>query len=129
ITGFAKSLEITKAERSKEDARLAELRNFFESEVKFVAPKSSVNGSGAARSAHISNISFPGADAEMLVLRLDAKGIACSTKSACLRDEDESYVLKAIGADSKSSVRFSFGRGNRKGDLKKTLNYLKKFLV
>jgi cysteine desulfurase len=80
------------------------------------------------RVPHISNISFPGSDAEMLVLRLDAKGIAVSTKSACLKDEDESYVLRAIGADSKSSIRFSFGRWTKKADIKKTLVLLKKFL-
>jgi cysteine desulfurase len=80
------------------------------------------------RVPHISNISFPKVDAEMLVLRLDANGIAVSTKSACLKDEDESYVLRAIVADSKSSIRFSFGRWTKKRDLKKTLNCLKKFI-
>ena len=64
----------------------------------------------------------------MLVLRLDARGIAVSTKSACLRDLDESYVLRAIGADSKSSLRFSFGRWTKNGDLKKTLDSLKNFI-
>ena len=66
---------------------------------------------------HILNISIPGIDNEFLLFQLDAAGIACSTKSSCLRDEDESYVLKAMGADSKNSLRFSFGRWTKKGDI------------
>ena len=71
---------------------------------------------------------FQKIDSEFFVLQLDARGVECSTKSACLRDEDESYVLKAIGADSKTSVRFSFGRQTSKSDLKKTLKIITKIL-
>jgi len=132
IIGFAKALELIKKQEGKskkESARVSELRDYFESEVKKLYLDAKVNAVDAPRMPHISNISFPKTDAEMLVLRLDAKGIAISTKSACLRDEDESYVLRAIGADSKSSLRFSFGRWTKKGDFKKTLSLLKKFLA
>jgi cysteine desulfurase len=146
IVGFAKALELAKKNMVKENQRVGELRDYFEREVKKIRPDAIINGAGtlgadlnqrnhanqarpsSSRVPHISNITFPGIDAEMLVLRLDAKGVSTSTKSACLKDEDESYVLRAIGADSKSSVRFSFGRWTKKGDIKKTLIYLKKFL-
>jgi cysteine desulfurase len=150
VVGFSKALEVAKQNMEKENQRVGELRNYFEREVKKIRPDAIINAAdmGAVSAAsdgkldkranleykktlrvpHISNISFPKVDAEMLVLRLDAKGIAISTKSACLKDEDESYVLRAIGADSKSSIRFSFGRWTKKGDIKKTLVYLKKFL-
>lgn len=72
-------------------------------------------------SPHILNVSIPGIDNEFFVLQLDAEGIASSTKSSCLRDADESYVLQAVGRDSKTSVRFSFGRWTKKGDIRKAL--------
>ena len=129
IVGFAKALEIAGKSMAKESKRVTDLRGYFEKEIKKIRPDAVVNAADATRVPHISNVAFPNSDAEMLVLRLDAQGIAVSTKSACLRDEDESYVLRAIGADSKSSLRFSFGRWTTKDDLKKALHFLKKFIA
>ena len=157
VVGFAKALELIKKTMlvkddkkvvnfscmEKERQRVAMLRDYFEREVKKIRPDAIINAGifseafnnynsncnfNSKRVPHISNITFSNTDAEMLLLRLDAKGIAVSTKSACLRDEDESYVLRAIGADSKSSLRFSFGRWTKKSELKKTLHFLKLFL-
>jgi cysteine desulfurase len=124
IMGFAKALELIKKENknNKEMHRLEKLELYFIEELGkifhvngAVRPSVKINRT----SFTIVNASFPFiADNEFLVLQLDAKGISCSTKSSCLRDEDESYVLKAIGADSKKSVRFSFGRWTKKSDLK-----------
>ena len=83
-------------------------------------------GLNELQSPHILNVSIPGIENEVFVLRLDAGGVACSTKSSCLRDADESYVLKAIGADSKTSIRFSFGRWTKKSDLDKALAVIEK---
>ena len=91
-------------------------------------PEVKVNGSFENSTPHILNISIPKIDNEFFVLQLDAKGIECSTKSACLRDEDESYVLKALSADSKTSIRFSFGRKTTKSQLKKTLKIIGKIV-
>lgn len=124
IMGFAEALEIVGKEegrRKKENERVQGLKDYFIAGLKKIRPDIVVNGTGAP---HILNVSIPGIDSELFVLRLDAKGIACSTKSSCLRDEDESYVLKAIGADSKTSVRFSFGRMTRGGDLKRALKVI-----
>jgi cysteine desulfurase len=127
IVGFAEALQLAEKNRINENARITVLRKFFEKEVKTMWPNAVINADEVERIAHISNITFPGIDAEMLLLRLDAQGIAVSTKSACLVDEDESYVLRAIGADSKSSLRFSFGKWTKKGELKKTLRALQKY--
>jgi cysteine desulfurase len=142
IVGFARALELIKkteptknnkkvvnfSDVSKEGKHVGVLRNYFEREVKKIRSDAIINAANTPRTPHISNITFPDIDGEMLVLRLDAKGIAVSTKSACLKDEDESYVLRAIGADSKSSIRFSFGKWTKMSDIKKTLNILKKLL-
>lgn len=117
IMGFALALEIADTIRDEEWKRLSDLKEFFIMGLK----NFKINGAADVTSPHILNISLPGIDNEFFVLKLDAKGIECSTKSACLRDEDESYVLKAIGADSKTSVRFSFGRNTTKSELKKVL--------
>ncbi len=90
-----------------------------------IVPKCSISShSQDLLSPHILNISIPGIDNEFFVMQLDAAGIACSTKSSCLRDEDESYVLRAIGVDSKTSVRFSFGRWTKNRDVKKALKVI-----
>ncbi len=128
IMGFAYALELAEKIREKETVRVAELKSFFFSEFKKINPDIKVNGSvnGLLENSvpSILNISIPNIDNEFFLLQLDAKGIEVSTKSACLRDEDESYVLKEIGASSKNSVRFSFGRGTTKGEVKGVLKVI-----
>jgi cysteine desulfurase len=128
IMGFAFALELAEKMREKETIRVAELKSFFFSELKKINPEIKVNGSmnGLLENSvpSILNISIPNIDNEFFLLQLDAKGIEVSTKSACLRDEDESYVLKAIGASSKNSVRFSFGRGTTKVEVKRVLKVI-----
>jgi len=62
------------------------------------------------------NVSFPGLDAESLVLHLDRAGICCSAASACTSGVSEpSHVLLAIGCDrdtASSSLRFTLGKRN-----------------
>lgn len=129
IMGFAKALDIAAKEREVETNRIAELRNYFADGLKKVVPGLVVNTTVSSdASPHILNVSIPGIDNEFFVLQLDVAGACVSTKSSCLQDEDESYVLKAIGADSKTSVRFSFGRWTKKRDLAKTLKIVAKIL-
>lgn len=125
IQGFALALELVERMRKKESQRLAVLKKYFIDELNKINSGIKINGSMVNTVPNILNISIPNIDSEFFVLQLDAKGIECSTKSACLKDEDESYVLKAIGVDSRSSIRFSFGRNTKKRDLKKTLNTMK----
>lgn len=128
IAGVALALEIVDKMREKESVRSGELKHYFIEGLQKINPDIKINGSQEKSSPHILNISIPNIDNEFFVLQLDAKGIECSTKSACLKDEDESYVLKAIGTDSGTSVRFSFGRATTKGDIKKTLKIIAKIL-
>ncbi len=129
IMGFAYALELAEKRREEETKRIGLLKNYFISELLKLKPDIKVNGNLEKSSPHILNISIPDIDNEFFVLQLDAKGVECSTKSACLRDSDESYVLKEIGANSKNSVRFSFGRNTTKGDLKKVLGIIDVLLV
>ena len=128
IMGLAYAMELIEKKREKETIRIAELKAYFINELQKINPVITVNGGLDNVSPHILNISIPNIDSEFFILQLDAKGIECSTKSACLRDEDESYVLKAIGSNSHNSVRFSFGRDTSKGDLKKVFGAVGKIL-
>lgn len=66
------------------------------------------------------NISIKGADGEMLLHRLDLKGIYISTGSACDSGNTKiSHVIKAIGVPAeyaKGTIRVSFGIYNTKND-------------
>ncbi len=125
VMGFAKAVELLANELKKEVSRLAELKRFFTEELMKIRPDAKLNGEGADASPHIANISIPGIDNEFFVLQLDAKGVACSTKSSCLRDEGDSYVLRVMGADGNSSVRFSFGRWTTRREIKRTIRILR----
>ena len=124
VAGFAKALQIIKNEN------VSALRVQMIDGLKKIRADIKVNGpiDGDHVSPHILNVSIPGIDNEFFVLQLDANGIACSTKSSCLRDKGESYVLKAIGANGHESVRFSFGRWTRKNDVGKALKTIEKLL-
>ncbi len=125
IMGFAKALEIASKERSREGERITRLRDEFVQLLKAKKLEVVINSTG---SPHILNISIPKIDNEFFLFQLDAKGVACSTKSSCLRDEEESYVLKAVGVNSANSLRFSFGRWTKKGDIKKVLRVIASIL-
>lgn len=128
IMGFTYAFELIDKKREKETIRIAELKAYFIKELQKINPEITVNGGLDNVSPHILNISIPNIDNEFFLFQLDAKGIEVSTKSACLRDEDESYVLKAIGGNSKNSVRFSFGRDVGKSDLKHVIRAISNIL-
>ncbi len=136
IIGFAKAAELVLAEREQESARISKLKDIFVAGLQDIRSDIVINGAlgqsdavALAASPYILNISIPNIDNEFFVMQLDAAGIACSTKSSCLRDLDESYVLKAVGADSKTSVRFSFGRWTKKGDVSIALKIIRAILT
>jgi cysteine desulfurase len=129
IMGLAYAIELIEKKREKESARIAELKDFFINGLKAINPEIKINGNLENSVSNILNVNIPNIDSEFFILQLDAKGIECSTKSACLRDEDESYVLKAIGANSNNSVRFSFGRGTNVRELKRVLRVIYRTLT
>jgi cysteine desulfurase len=62
---------------------------------------------------YILNVSFPGCRADILLMKLDLAGVACSTGSACSSGSLlPSPVLQAMGVPDdvlRSAMRFSFG--------------------
>ncbi|MCW8131800.1 MAG: cysteine desulfurase [Planctomycetota bacterium] len=119
--GLATALKLAEAERPAHVARLSALRARFEAAVLAQVPGAVVHGASAERVANTSFVSFPGLDGPMLVLALDAEGLACSTGAACSEGVGRpSHVLDAMGLPpdlGRSAVRFSTGRLTREADV------------
>lgn len=112
IVGLGQAATIAKEEMAEDAARLESLRARLEQALLALGGVS-VNGQGARRLAHVSNLSFNGVESEALMLYL-AKDMALSSGSACTSATlAPSHVLKAMGLSDEaafSSLRFSLGR-------------------
>lgn len=112
IVGLGQAATIAQEEMAKDAARLEALRAGLEQALLALGGVS-VNGQGARRLAHVSNLSFSGVESEALMLHL-AKDMALSSGSACTSATlAPSHVLKAMGLSDEaafSSLRFSLGR-------------------
>ena len=79
------------------------------------------------------NVSFPGLDAESLVLHLDRVGICCSAASACTAGVSEpSHVLLAIGRDreeASSSLRFTLGQRNTMDEIEYIITQVRRIVT
>ncbi len=130
IAGFAEAMRIAEKMKWKESARLVKLRDFFISEILSKTPDTVLNGSANERLPNNVNISFLGADAEEVIIALDARGIAASTGSACAnigREGKVSDVILALDGDrirAMGSVRFTLGRGTKKEDIARVMREL-----
>ena len=139
IVGFSKAVDISAKIKEKENSRLIKLRDGFFEKIKKNVRNVVINGHLENRLPNNINISIPGQDGEMLVLRLDEFGITSSSASACASGSGESYVVKTISkaaglSDSdvseraKSTLRFSLGRDTKIGDIIYLLKIIKKLI-
>jgi cysteine desulfurase len=104
------------------------LREKFESGISTAAPHARVNGQSSKRLPGISNITFPGTQADFLLLLMDGKKVSCSTGAACTAGVHRpSHVLMAMGHDetgATSSLRFSLGANTTEEDIEYTLSVI-----
>jgi cysteine desulfurase len=123
IRAFAVAVEIATERRADENKRLAGLRDDLIAQVLAAVPDAILNGAppGPGRLPGNAHFSFPGCEGDALLMLLDAKGIACSTGSACTAGVAEpSHVLLAMGADearARGSLRFSLGHSSTQADV------------
>lgn len=91
-----------------------------------------IRNGGESTLPGIISLSFPNANGEAILHRLDLMGIAVSTGSACNSEITEiSHVLRAIRLDesfAKGTIRISLGKNNTKDDVDAILVGLKKIL-
>jgi cysteine desulfurase len=122
IRAFATAAQIVGKTRDEEAVRLAALRDDLIGRVLAAVPGAILNGPppGPLRLPGNAHFSFPGCEGDALLMLLDARGIACSTGSACTAGVARpSHVLLAMGADearARSTLRFSFGSTSTQAD-------------
>ncbi|HEV7213228.1 MAG TPA: cysteine desulfurase family protein [Blastococcus sp.] len=83
---------------------------------------------GPGRLPGNAHLSFPGAEGDALLMLLDARGVECSTGSACSAGVARpSHVLLAVGADTdraRSSLRFTLGHTSTDADVDAVLEVI-----
>lgn len=122
IAGFAVALETAVAEQGERAARMAALRDDLVSRVLATIEGVRLNGDpdSAGRLPGNAHLTFDGCEADALLMLLDARGVECSTGSACSSGVPEpSHVLIAMGDDegAVSSLRFSLGWSSTTDDV------------
>lgn len=132
IAGFAKAME--DAAVMPDMTRIRQMQKSLFDGLRTI-PGCVVNGTCAQekRLPGNVNVSFPGLDAESLVLHLDRVGICCSAASACTAGVSEpSHVLLAIGRDreeASSSLRFTLGQRNTMDEIEYIITQVRRMVT
>jgi cysteine desulfurase len=128
VTGLATATALTVERRAETAARIAALRTVLVDGVLAGVPDVVVNGHPTSRLPGIANLSFPGCEGDALLMLLDARGVECSTGSACSAGVAQpSHVLSAMGASAaqaRSALRFSLGHDSTPDDVTAVLDAL-----
>jgi cysteine desulfurase len=128
IVGLAVAIETAVAARAETTARVAALRDDLVAGVLARVPDAVLGGDPVDRLPGNAQFSFPGCEGDSLLMLLDARGIECSTGSACSAGVARpSHVLLAMGADAeraRGSLRFSLGHTSSRSDVAALLEAL-----
>jgi cysteine desulfurase len=136
IVGLAAATRSAVDDRMERTARLSALRDRLVAGVVAQVPDAELNGpalddvvaGGPGRLPGNAHLSFPGAEGDALLMLLDARGIECSTGSACSAGVARpSHVLLAAGADparARSSLRFTLGHTSTEDDVDALLDVI-----
>jgi cysteine desulfurase len=125
IAGLATAVELAVKHQPEFVELVGGLRDDLVSRVRSLVPDVLYNGDPssdlARRLPNNAHFSFPGCEGDSLLMLLDAKGIECSTGSACSAGVPQaSHVLLAMGATeatARGSLRFSFGHTSVQADV------------
>nr|PZM99459.1 MAG: cysteine desulfurase NifS [Thermocrispum agreste] len=127
IVALAEAVRYAVKELPDTAERLAGLRDELVRGVLAKVPDAVLNGPrlDGDRLPGNAHFSFPGCEGDSLLMLLDARGIECSTGSACTAGVAEpSHVLLAMGVDprhARGSLRFSLGHTSAKADVEALL--------
>ena len=136
IVGLAAAAEVAVARREDRATRLTGLRDRLVAGVVERVPDAQLNGAplddvlagDLGRLPGNAHLSFPGAEGDALLMLLDARGVECSTGSACSAGVARpSHVLLGIGAEpdrARSSLRFSLGSTSTDADVDAVLDVI-----
>ena len=120
IVGLGKACELARTRMVKDVEHFITLRDSLIKKVLNVE-ESYLNGHPEKRLANNAHFRFTAIEGESMLLKLNDKGVAASTGSACSSKKLEvSHVLTAIGldpAEAHGSLRLTLGRLNKKEDV------------
>ena len=125
IVGFATAVELAVRDQAHHAARVAGLRDELVRRVQEQVHDAKVNGDRDTGLEHRlpgnAHLTFPGCEGDSLLMLLDARGIECSTGSACSAGVPQpSHVLLAMGCDeeqARSSLRLTLGHTSTQADV------------
>lgn len=131
IVGMSTALRENVEKMEDNAIYLKNLSQYFVEKLRATGVDFIINGSCNRIPGNLS-ISFSNADGEMILHRLDLKGIEVATGSACDSVERQiSHVIKAIAVPenyARGTIRFSFGMDNTENDILVIVKELKKIL-
>ena len=123
VRAFAVATELAAKDRPEVAARVAALRDDLVDAVLGAVPDAVLRGDPdpAGRLPGNAHFTFPGCEGDSLLYLLDARGVECSTGSACQAGVPQpSHVLLAMGIDpddARGALRFSLGRTSTADDV------------
>ncbi|MDQ3405090.1 MAG: cysteine desulfurase [Actinomycetota bacterium] len=130
IVAMAAAVRIAAGQRAERAARIGALRDELVRQVRAIVPDAVLNGDpgrsdmdgGPSRLPGNAHFTFPGCEGDSLLMLLDAKGIECSTGSACTAGVAQpSHVLLSMGVEpalARGSLRFSLGHNSTRADIR-----------
>jgi cysteine desulfurase len=121
IVGLGAAVRLAVEQRAQRASHLGGLRDSLVKTVLEAVPDATLNGDPVDRLPGNAHLSFPGCEGDSLLLLLDARGIECSTGSACTAGVARpSHVLIAMGVPedlARGSLRFSLGHTTTESDV------------
>ncbi len=128
IIGLGTAAAIFSGHEAEYAERVLSLKNLLCSSLLEAVPGTKVNGSPVSSLPGILSLSFPGVQAEQLLVLMDLNGIAASSGSACTAGSVEpSHVLLAMGRseqEARNAVRMSLSALNTETEIQKVLEIL-----
>jgi cysteine desulfurase len=130
--GLAIALDLAYRERQLRCDRVERLRDLFLELLGRDASPVVLNGPKYGGVPHSVNVSFPGCQADSLLMNLDLAGVACSTGSACSSGSLlPSPVLRAMGLPDEllhSAMRFSLSHLLSEEDIVEAVNRISRIV-
>jgi cysteine desulfurase len=126
IAGFATAVELAVKHQTEHAARVGALRDDLVRRIVEAVPDAHLHGAAldppsVHRLPGNAHLGFPGCEGDSLLMLLDARGIECSTGSACSAGVPQpSHVLLAMGCDEEAarhSLRFTLGHTSTQADV------------
>lgn len=122
VVGFAETLKNIVATQTKNNKKIANLRDQLLKIIQKNFPDIHLNTIlSQATPSHL-NISYPHLEGDIIQAKMDEKNVMVSTGSACASgDSKSSHVLAAMNLDKsliQGSIRFSIGRNNTITEIK-----------